>query len=85
MSETEVPEKTQTEMAIKLSENVRELIRGEIKEALKDSAFMNSLDYTSAKDHLTRLPFRRLTSDTSAMGELESALKNMLVDKIQRL
>lgn len=40
---TEVPDQTQAEMAIKLSDNVRELVRQHLKEALEDPAFMGML------------------------------------------
>ena len=35
---------TQAEMAIKLSDNVRELVRQHIKQALEDPSFMGSLN-----------------------------------------
>lgn len=40
---TEVTEEEQAMMALKLQENVRELIRKEIKEALQDSSFIHSI------------------------------------------
>jgi hypothetical protein len=39
----EVDGKTQAELAIKLSDNVRELVRQHLKAALEDPSFMGSL------------------------------------------
>ena len=40
----EVDGKTQAELEIRLSDNVRELVRQHIKEALEDSMFMGNLN-----------------------------------------
>jgi hypothetical protein len=42
----EVDEATQAEMAVKLSDNVRDLVRMHVRAALEDSSFMGTLNNT---------------------------------------
>ena len=60
MSETTAEE--QAAMAIKLADNVRELIRSEIKAALEDRAFLGGMLSYAMVDHLSSQMYRSISS-----------------------
>ena len=57
----EVTEEEQAAMAIKLAENVRELIRDEMKMALQDYAFLNLTNLFNFAERISPLMFSNAT------------------------
>jgi hypothetical protein len=71
----EVDEKTQAELAIKLSDSVRELVREHLKEALQDFRFLHSVYLGYLADELFNNQGRR---------HLEGSLTQIIMNKMQR-
>ncbi len=68
----EVAEEEQTLMAIKLADNVRKMIREEIKAALEDHGFLSSVYFGAMKTELfTGYEIRKVVRDviTDQMGK----------------
>lgn len=71
----EVTEQEQATMAIKLHENVRQLIRDEIKVALSDPNFVNSLDIWALNS--------RVFGSALASSDFTAAVKQVLISRLQ--
>lgn len=69
---SEVPDEVQAAMSLKLMENVRNLIREEVSEALRDPLFLNHLYIIPLAE---RLAYPLMQNPTFA-GSLDGALNN---------
>ena len=74
----EVADRTQAEMALKLSDSVRELIRNELSMALQDSIYMNKLTYSPASSNLAHAVITGLHSDSNFEAAVKGAMKTIL-------
>lgn len=96
MSETTAEE--QAAMAIKLADNVRDLIRSEVKAALEDPVFLGSMLSYAMVDHLSSQMYRSISSrgfirievldlikEEKRAGQEEESRRQYLANKISGL
>ena len=74
----EVTEEEQAAMAIKLAENVRELIRDEMKMALQDYAFLNLTNLFNIAERISPLLFTNATSNYAFREGVKTIIKEQM-------
>lgn len=79
---SEVDLETQAQIAIKLADSVRDLIRKEIKAALEDYTFTADLKYSPAADNLADVVAYKIDAAPDFGAAVSTALKTILTDKI---
>jgi len=73
----EVDDLTQAEMAIKLSDNVRDLVRQHLKEALEDPEFIANVNTYSMAEGVMR-------NVTASNLNFQMAVKNVILNQMQK-
>ena len=78
MKEQEVPDEVQAAMGLKLVDDVRKLIREEMKKALEDKIFIDAINGY----HLSHLVFN--SSFTVGNSNFQNAVKQVIISQMNK-